>query len=297
MLLDQLPPSGELGSNPCVVVVDDRSEDCAPESITAPPGYSLEIIRLKANLGHQRAIAVALVEVHERHAFDVVIVMDGDGEDAPSGLRDLVRAHDSNPAAVIVAQRTQRSETVKFRLFYRVYKFFFRILTGSKLDFGNFVLLPRQVIAEIIYSPDLWNHFPVTLLSARHTLTRVPLARGVRYAGQSRMNFLALVNHGFAGVSVLMNRVFVRLTIVAATLGGALVLLIGVGIVVRLVTQVPFPGWFALAITAAAIVLIQLLTTLAIVGFISVSRRSSYQEPPIFFASEYVESVSHKGHA
>ena len=108
------------------------------------------------------------------------------------------------------------------------------------------------------------------------------------------MNFLALVNHGFAGVSVLMNRVFVRLTIVAATLGAVLILLIGAGIVVRLVTQVPFPGWFALAITAASIVLIQLLTTLAIVGFISVSRRSSYQEPPVFFAGEYVDSITQR---
>lgn len=292
ILLEQLPPHELVGQEPRVIVVDDCSDELAPLSLMAPHGYVLEIIRLKANMGHQRAIAIALVELHRRSELDVVIVMDGDGEDSPAGLIELVNAHTLNPPAVIVAQRSQRSENVKFRLFYRVYKFLFRVLTGSKLDFGNFALLPRRVLSEVIYSPDLWNHFPVTLLSSSHSLVRVPLARGLRYEGQSRMNFLALVNHGFSGVSVLMSRAFVRLTVAVATLGGVLIVLIGVGIVIRIVTQVPFPGWFALAITAAAIILMQLLTTLAIVGFINVSRRSTYQEPPVFFAREYVDSIT-----
>ena len=220
--------------------------------------------------------------------------MDGDGEDVPAGLIELVRVHREAPDAVVVAQRAQRSETIKFRLFYRLYKFLFRVLTGSKLDFGNFALLPKSVLCEIIYSPDLWNHFPVTLLETRHPLIRVPFARGFRYEGQSRMNFLALVNHGFAGVSVLMSRVFVRLSVAAVTFGGALVVLIGAGIVVRFTTQVPIPGWLALGTTAAVIILFQLLSTLAVVGFISVSRRSTYQEPPVFFASDYVESITLK---
>jgi hypothetical protein len=294
MLLSELPLSGDLGQRPHLVVVDDRSEESSPQFIAPPPGYSMEVVRLKANLGHQRAIAIALVAVQSRGEFDSVIVMDGDGEDVPAGLIELVRVHREAPDAVVVAQRAQRSETIKFRLFYRLYKFLFRVLTGSKLDFGNFALLPKSVLCEIIYSPDLWNHFPVTLLETRHPLIRVPFARGFRYEGQSRMNFLALVNHGFAGVSVLMSRVFVRLSVAAVTFGGALVVLIGAGIVVRFTTQVPIPGWLALGTTAAVIILFQLLSTLAVVGFISVSRRSTYQEPPVFFASDYVESITLK---
>ena len=45
---------------------------------------AIEVVTLACNLGHQRAIAVGLVEVYCRKRFDAVLVMDSDGEDAPA---------------------------------------------------------------------------------------------------------------------------------------------------------------------------------------------------------------------
>src|SRR6476469_5648237 len=44
---------------------------------------AIEILRLRRNLGHQRAIAIGLVHVQQTIACDAVIVMDADGEDTP----------------------------------------------------------------------------------------------------------------------------------------------------------------------------------------------------------------------
>lgn len=77
------------GWNVSVMVVDDASTDSVPESwLTGSftTVESIEILRLRANLGHQRAIALGLYQVHEFTDADAVLVMDGDGEDRPEDL-------------------------------------------------------------------------------------------------------------------------------------------------------------------------------------------------------------------
>ena len=67
-------------------------------------------------LGHQRAIATGLCYAHDHLPAHVVVVMDGDGEDAPQDvprLLDQVRATDGRK--IVFAERTKRSESVVFR--------------------------------------------------------------------------------------------------------------------------------------------------------------------------------------
>src|SRR6202022_1562500 len=86
--------------------IDDGSSE--PRMPDAEPGAvnpeSVEILRLICNLGHQRAIAVGLAEVAQRHAYDAVIVMDCDGEDRPCDLVRLINAHREDRTAIIAAQ-------------------------------------------------------------------------------------------------------------------------------------------------------------------------------------------------
>ena len=69
-------------------------------------------LRLRRNLGHQRAIAIGLVYVHQTTSCDAVIVMDADGEDTPEGVAQLLRAYsDTHGEKVIFAERSRRSES------------------------------------------------------------------------------------------------------------------------------------------------------------------------------------------
>ena len=87
---------------------------------------SIELLRLYTNIGHQRAIAIGLVEVSQSSKYDAVIVMDADGEDRPDDLGKLFNEFLQFQDDIIVAQRTRRSEGALFYVFYKIYQTLFQ---------------------------------------------------------------------------------------------------------------------------------------------------------------------------
>ena len=100
---------------------------------------AIRTLRLRRNLGHQRAIAIGLVHVQQTTKCDAVIVMDADGEDTAEGVAQLLGAYsETRGAKAIFAERTRRSESFVFRSFYHLYRFLHRCLTGISVRVGNF---------------------------------------------------------------------------------------------------------------------------------------------------------------
>ena len=75
-----------------VLLVDDGSPEGAAGWQPFAPQSLLEIsiLRLRANVGHQRAICAGLCHVHESLPCDFVVVMDADGEDRPEDAIRLI---------------------------------------------------------------------------------------------------------------------------------------------------------------------------------------------------------------
>jgi len=96
-----------------VILVDDGSTQPMPEGFAQREFQALrcvEVLSLRRNLGHQRAIAIGLAFVHADRPCEVVVVMDGDGEDAPSDVpRLLARLREEGGTRIIFAARTRRS--------------------------------------------------------------------------------------------------------------------------------------------------------------------------------------------
>src|SRR5262245_54611813 len=97
-----------------VIAVDDGSTEPLPGALLADAAIAhlarVDVLRLACNLGHQRAIALGLVEVEARGTYEAVIVMDSDGEDRPEDIPMLLAALRAHPRRVIVARRARRSE-------------------------------------------------------------------------------------------------------------------------------------------------------------------------------------------
>src|SRR5262245_55079369 len=77
-----------------VILVDDASMTTAPATLVSGAFAaikSVDILALRRNLGHQRAIAVGLAFIEANRACRAVVVMDGDGEDEPADVPRLVR--------------------------------------------------------------------------------------------------------------------------------------------------------------------------------------------------------------
>ncbi len=68
---------------------------------------SIEIIRLAANLGHQRAIAIGLCAIADSSEIDAAVVMDSDGQDRPADISALLAASARHPRS----RRVRRAGT------------------------------------------------------------------------------------------------------------------------------------------------------------------------------------------
>jgi glycosyltransferase involved in cell wall biosynthesis len=291
--LRELSPAAAAMGQVSVLIVDDGSTEATDlSSLVVPDAIaSLEILHLGCNLGHQRAIAVGLVEATRRQEYDAVIVIDSDGEDRPQDAIALWQRHQQEPDSIIVAQRQQRSEAIRFKMFYWLYKRLFRMLTGRDLDFGNYSLLPRAAAERMVLMAELWNHYPATVMRSKVSIIRVPLDRQPRYAGRSRMNFTSLVNHGLAAIAAFIDTAFARLLVVAVSLTVVFGLVAVAAVILRLVTSVPIPGWAALGGSVAFIGLVQVLAALVVVSFLTLSARSTSSPPPSQMAGAYLARV------
>src|SRR6266850_3144906 len=77
-----------------VLIVDDGSKagPATPFGSTSFNSLSkIEILQLRSNLGHQRAIAIGLSFLYVETDCSIVVVMDADGEDRPE---DVLRLYD-----------------------------------------------------------------------------------------------------------------------------------------------------------------------------------------------------------
>jgi len=249
-----------------VVLIDDGSAipaDALPRpSLTAIERVS--VLALRRNLGHQRALAVGLSYVEAHLPCRALIVMDGDGEDAPADVpRLLDRLKEERDRAVVFAERSKRSESLAFRIFYRLYCVLHWLLTGLRVRVGNFSALPPQMLSRLVVVSDLWNHYPASVYKARLPVALLPTRRAMRLAGQSRMNFVGLVTHGLSAISVFGDRVGVRLLV--ATGGGIALVIFGlVGLLgLRASGVIPagyiVPGWAATAAGVLVLLLMHML--------------------------------------
>lgn len=263
----------QFGRDVYVVAVDDGSVR-QPLDLCTLENARLNgvILKLRRNVGHQRAIAVGLSYVSEHIRSDQnIIVMDSDGEDVPATIADLLQKLDSNHVDAVVAQRKSRIETFKFKAFYAVYKRFFKLMTGRAISFGNFMALKPAAVTRLVAMQELLIHVAAALLASKLRIEICAIDRGPRYAGQSKMNFVGLALHGFRALMVFAEDVLVRVGIVCALIAGLSVAGAIAAIILKIV-GFSTPGWFSIALGILLLMFLQTgaltLMTLMLTGVV-----------------------------
>jgi polyisoprenyl-phosphate glycosyltransferase len=276
----------QFDQNVFLVVVDDGSvrQPVQIENLERA-GVNGVVLKLKRNVGHQRAIAIGLGYVSEfLKPNHQIIVMDSDGEDLPAKIPDLLSQLSQEDIDVVVAQRKSRIETLQFKLFYIVYKGLFGAMTGRSISFGNFMALNSAAVKRLVAMQELSIHVASAVLASKLRLTFCPLDRGPRYAGQSKMNFVGLALHGFRGLMVFAEDVLVRVGIVCAIISSLSVVSIFMAIILKLFGY-STPGWFSVALGILVLMLMQTgalaLMTLMLTGVVrsgTVATLIAYQD-------------------
>src|SRR4030095_6832514 len=123
-----------------VVFVDDGSTDGTRTILTnaVRNDSRLRVVALSRNFGHQAAMGAAI----DHATGDAIVLMDGDLQDEPEIIPELVRHHQAG-ADVVYTRRVSREEGLLFRTAYKLY---YRIAASLSdvevaLDSGGFALL------------------------------------------------------------------------------------------------------------------------------------------------------------
>jgi glycosyltransferase involved in cell wall biosynthesis len=274
-----------------VLLVNDGSAD-APEALVAQHFehlHSVEILHLRRNLGHQRAIAVGLVHVHKHLPCAAVVVMDGDGEDRPRDVLRLIDEFSRDGQTVVFAERAKRMEKAAFQLCYRLYCAVHWLLTGVRVRVGNFSIVPWQALERLVVVSELWNHYAAAVFRARLPYRTVPMDRGRRMSGESKMNFVALLVHGLSAISVFSDIVSARLLIMASAFVALLAGSVVTAAAMRWTGHLAIPGWAGYTAAILFVLLAQALLGAFLLVFIIISARANMSFIPLRDAPHFVD--------
>jgi hypothetical protein len=243
---EQIGATTELkGANLRFVIADDSAgRDGEIDALSADK--DTEVVVPPFNLGHQRAIVYTLRTISDRiRDDDVVITLDADGEDRPQDIpalaRELLR-HDGSHT-VVLARRTKRKESLRFKLFYTGFKLLFRALTGTIVRTGNFAAYRGAVVRTIAAHPYFDLSYSASLNSLDFDVEYVPCPRGERYAGRSQMGVQGLMMHGLSMLVPFTDRIALRaMFLFTATVVASIVAAIAV-IAIKIFSDADVPGW------------------------------------------------------
>ena len=136
--------------------------------------------------------------------------MDGDGEDRPEEIKNLVDYIRYTPDKPIVGERVKRSESLFFKFCYNIHKILTFAFTGQIIKFGNYTCLPKSTVEKMINNKATWSSFSGALAKLEKKRSIVPSIRGSRYFGPSKMSFKNLIIHSLSIISVFKINVLVR---------------------------------------------------------------------------------------
>jgi glycosyltransferase involved in cell wall biosynthesis len=260
-----------------LLIVDDGSTTSLGNAFPAKSFQALgtiEILRLRRNLGHQRAIAVGLAYIEQHVPCQAIVVMDSDGEDDPKDIPRLLKKYQEEGRQTIVfAKRVKRSETRVFRLFYSLYKMLYYLLTNHSESIGNFSVIPASRLSSLVVVSEIWNHYAAAVLKSRQPHALVPTQRAKRLEGRPQMNFVQLAIHGLSAISVYSDIIGVRLLVATFVLIFITLIALACVVSIRLFTNLAIPGWATFTVGMLIVILLQAIMFSFVFSFIILGNR------------------------
>lgn len=283
----------EAGHTARLVVVDDGSSSFVEAELYADLHLrairDATVVTLTRNLGNQRALAVGIAYVAALVPCEALVIMDCDHEDRPEYIPVLLnKLREKTEPRIVFAARTERSEGRFFRLFYGLYTWLYRYLTGLPISIGNFSIIPRRLIPRVAGISEIWSHFPAGIMRARVPFETIPSARGQRLYGESKTNFVSLIIHGLSGFAVHADVVVVRVLIAMLVLTFAILGYMAIIAVRKFFIGDLIIGWTTQVFSVLGGVLFQAVLSALLVIFLVLAGRN---QRPIIPSRDYQDYI------
>jgi len=240
----------ELGVDYEIVFVDDGSTDGSPAILDrlAEADRRVRVVHFSRNFGHQPAVAAGLA--HARG--DAVVLMDSDLQDTPQAIPRFVHQWQAG-SDVVYAVRTRRKESQWKRTMFATFHWLMSRVASADVpaDAGNFGLIDRRVVREILAMGECDRYFPGLRSWVGFRQQGVEVERQARYDNCPRVSLRGLCRLAKTAVfsfSSFPLRVFQWIGVSAAMLFGGLA---GFSLYCKLFTDYAIPGWTSQILVAS----------------------------------------------
>jgi dolichol-phosphate mannosyltransferase len=255
---------GEVADGYDVILVDDGSRDDTWAGIQAEHARDTRVkgVRLSRNFGHQVALSAGL----DHATGDVVVMMDGDLQDPPELIPELLERWRQGWEVVYATKRSRKEAPLRRAAFRAFHTIMHRV---ADIDMppgaGNFSLMSARVVAALRSMPERARYLSGLRAWVGFRQTGVEFDRDARYDDAPRMRLARLTKLAFDaifGFSRLPLRIALYVGIATSTLS------LGVAVWViyqRLFTDNAIAGW---ASTLVSVLFIGgvILITQAVIG-------------------------------
>lgn len=205
-----------------IVFVNDCSKDGSlvmmREMSQSDP--RVRVVSFARNFGHQIAITAGM----QFARGNSVIIMDGDLQDPPEILPDLIRAKETDNWDIVYAIRRTRQEHAIIRSLYYL---FYRMLRRASYieipnDAGDFCIMSRRVVDQLNRMPERARFVRGLRSWVGFRQTGFEYDRHARNAGKAKYTFRGLIKLAFDGIfsfSYLPLRISMYLGFIISSLG------------------------------------------------------------------------------
>ncbi len=184
-----------------VVYVNDGSKDSTLKLLLELQAVDphIAVVDLSRNWGHMGALSAGM----QTARGDAVVLMDGDLQDPPEVIPEMVKAWRSG-AKVVSAVRAKREESRKYLLV--LFALFYRIL-GALSDFpiplnsGIFGLMDRQALDSFLALREYNRYLPGLRAWIGYPTAIVHYDRKDRVGGKGKLSFVSRIKYALDAIT------------------------------------------------------------------------------------------------
>jgi len=182
-----------------ILFIDDGSTDASRNLLAdaARRDRRIRVVALSRNFGHQAALGAAL----DFARGNAVVLMDGDLQDEPEIIPELLRRYETG-ADVVYTRRASRQEGLLLRIAYTLY---YRIVASvaevpMPLDSGDFSLLGPRVVSVLKHLPERQRYLRGLRAWVGFNQVSVDVGRGRRAGGKPKYTTWRLLQLALDGI-------------------------------------------------------------------------------------------------
>jgi dolichol-phosphate mannosyltransferase len=279
-----------LGEPAEVILVDDGSTDQTPVLMALLAGRDprYKILTLSRNFGHQIAITAGL----DRAAGEAIVIMDGDLQDPPEVIPELVAAWRDGYDVVYAVRNEREGETwarvASASVFYRLLQ---RITsTPIPRDAGDFRLLSRRAVDALTQMPERARFLRGMTSWIGFRQTGIAYDRDARYAGASKYSLPRQLGLALDAISSFSTTPIKAVTALGFALVVFCMAVLGWTLYVRFFTADSVQGWTSVIAVVLLLGGVQLLS-LGVIGQYVARIFDETKGRPVYLVDEVVETV------